>query len=193
MSRVEERMVVTDKGKTEGDTSGTRGLVIRNGESSANVRIDKCREGFQVGRMQQTRRSRNGTVVIIDGDPVKQEETLKKAKEKITLEELGIRNVKFRKSRKGATIIELDGNSDNDKVDRLIEKLIEIGKNTEEVSIRRPFRVTKIKIRGVSSSVSRNKVVRALQSKWGKTLSKHCLENVTVSSPRAFWGGTLTI
>lgn len=122
-------------------------------------------EEARIDRKEQARR-RNTTAVIIDGTLDKQEEMLKKAKERIVLSELNIKDVKFRKGRTGATIMELDGESGDDKADRLTEKLIEIGKEIKEVRIRRPCRVTEIRIRDVSSSVSRDEVMQTLQDKW---------------------------
>lgn len=90
--RVEKKKVANSNRRKERDVTQTRNFPSRDRKVNVEERMDTCRGNFRTSRIQQFRGRRNATVVIIDGDPVKQEEMLERAKGKIALCELGIRD-----------------------------------------------------------------------------------------------------
>lgn len=130
---------------------------------------------------------RNTAAIVIEGSAEAQGKIMYCAK-KIDLAGIGIKNIKIRKRRTGATILEMEGNSSDEKADMLTKQLLEVGKEHEEVKIRRPCRVIKLRIRGVESTVTREEMIAAIEGKWDRPLSRHLADNIVVGRPKAFWG-----
>lgn len=59
------------------------------------------------------------------------------------------------------------------------------------VKIRRPCRTSEIKIWGVDETANKVDVVKAMEAKWGRILSKHQLDNTTVGQTRPYRNGLM--
>lgn len=131
--------------------------------------------------------------MIIEDSSERQIKLMNNVKKRINLEEIGIKNMRIRKGRTRTTIMELKGESGDEKADKLTKKLLELGKEHGKVRIRRPCRVVEIRIRGVENTVSKDEVTKAMEAKWGRPLSNYMVENVVINRPRVFWGGVHAI
>lgn len=85
-------------------------------------------------------------------------DVLKKAREKISLNELGIEETRIRRGINGGVIIEIpEEKQGTDKANRLAEKLKEVFKG-EDVAIARPTASAEIRIIGIDDSTTKEEV-----------------------------------
>lgn len=91
---------------------------------------------------------------------------LKEAREKVNIENLGIKDLRCRKAATGARIYELPGTSSGPKADELAEKLRQI-LNAEDVRIARPIKCAGLRISQLDDSVSVTELVAAIAKEGG--------------------------
>jgi len=94
---------------------------------------------------------------------------MKKARSQISPEEFGAKDIKPRRARTGALLLEIPG-PDNEKIaDNLAQKMREILNGQEGVVISRPIKTTEIRVRDIEDSISVDEVVESLAASGGCT------------------------
>lgn len=81
--------------------------------------------------------------------PGKYEETLREARQKIKMEELGIQGAKVRRAITGAYVFEIPGADSYSKANKLAIGMRKALAGKEGVKIQRPTKMTEVRIRGL--------------------------------------------
>ncbi|KAL0831513.1 hypothetical protein ABMA28_002307 [Loxostege sticticalis] len=115
------------------------------------------------------------------------ESTIRDAKSRINLEELGISGLRFSKAKTGGKLLEIPGATSGDKADAFASKLRDI-LPAEFVRVTRPTKTVDIRLSGLDDSVTKEKVAAAV-SKSGGCAADH----VKVGFIRQSWSGSGTV
>lgn len=147
-----------------GETSSTGWTEIR-GRRRRNSRVSiRNRERQLIVRERRPSKKRAPRTAAISlkieegGESYAQ--MLRKAREKISLEELDIRNMKIRHAITGNLIIEVAGPDNNTKADKLAKKLKTV--LAGEATIARPTKTGEILVRGIDSSITAEEMISEL-------------------------------
>ncbi|KYN22346.1 Gag-Pol polyprotein [Trachymyrmex cornetzi] len=97
---------------------------------------------------------------------------MKTAKEKVDVEALGILEIRPRKSRTGALLLEIPGIEGRNKANKLAEKLKAALADQQDVLITRPEKTADIRIRDLEESTTKEDILLTL------TLLGNCTEEV---------------
>ncbi|KYN27493.1 PREDICTED: uncharacterized protein LOC108757453 [Trachymyrmex cornetzi] len=89
-------------------------------------------------------------------------EVLKVAKAQINIDELGITDIRPRRARTGALLLEILGANGATKADVLAGKLKEIMTGQEEVMISRPEKMADVRVRDIEESISREDLIEKI-------------------------------
>lgn len=85
-------------------------------------------------------------------------------REKISLQEAGISDLRVRRSIAGGLILETPGENNAEMANKLASRLREVFDKDEEVRISRPYRKAEIRINGLDDSVTPAKVASAVSA-----------------------------
>ncbi|KYN17083.1 Gag-Pol polyprotein, partial [Trachymyrmex cornetzi] len=99
-------------------------------------------------------------------------DVMRVAKEKVDIDAMGIHEVRPRKSRSGALLLEIPGAEGGSKADKLAEKLKTALEGQEDVLITRPEKMAEIRIKDLEESTTKNDILLTL------TLLGSCHERV---------------
>jgi len=97
-------------------------------------------------------------------------ETMRLARTRINLEELGIKELRPRRARTGALLLEISGAEGAKLTDVLAEKMKEALSDRQGVLISRPHKTAKIRLRNVEDSISTGEIAPAVAEKGGCSL-----------------------
>ncbi|XP_028170411.1 uncharacterized protein LOC114360055 [Ostrinia furnacalis] len=92
-------------------------------------------------------------------------EAIKKAREVLSLDELGMDHVRCRRTATGARMLEISGSQSGEKADQLAVKLNEVLEGVARVA--RPVRRVGLRITELDDSVSKEEVIEAIAAKTG--------------------------
>lgn len=146
----EWRTVAGKKGKRRGKIKGKGNMQkVREGMASSNLGQTKVRKP-----------PRTAAVTITTQEGISYAEILRKAREKISLQDVGIEVSKIRKGINGGLIIEIPGNDSTQKANILATKLKDI--LPEQVKINRPTIKSDIRVSGLDESVTKEEVQQAV-------------------------------
>lgn len=112
---------------------------------------------------------------------------LRNARDKISLQDLGIQLTNIKKAVNGGLIIEIPGEDMTDKADALVEKLRQ-NFNSDDVRILPPNRTGDILVMGFDDSVTQYEIGMAISTKGGCPYS-----NVRVGSIRPMRSGLYSV
>lgn len=170
---------------TYGDSNKGYPLTPRN---DIDKKMDGKRAGTPKNVEKETPRRRvpRGATVAIRGvvEGFSYAEAMRTAKNKISLEELGIKNTKIRKTVGGALLIEVPGPDGGNQAERLKEELTKVLEGSAVVT--RPVACGDIRVIGVDESVTSNEVAAVVAN-----VSGCSVENVKTSPMRYMNNGLL--
>lgn len=126
------------------------------------VQPARAREFAGGGRGSVRMRRRPAVVTITASEGGSYAEVLRRAREKVSLQELGIRNTKIRRAFNGGLIIEILGENGTDLASVLRDKLA--GTLESDVKVDRPVAKGEIKITGIDPSTSVEEILAELTS-----------------------------
>ncbi|XP_018395392.1 PREDICTED: uncharacterized protein LOC108773913 [Cyphomyrmex costatus] len=89
-------------------------------------------------------------------------DTLRLAKSKINIGEMGITNIKPRRAKTGALLLEISGQDKELKADELASKLEEVFQSQEDIKISRPAKLTEIRLVGLDDAVTSIDILAAV-------------------------------
>jgi len=92
---------------------------------------------------------------------------MKLAQASINLEEIGIKEIKPRRSRTGALLLEIPGTEGEKLADVLADRMKEALADKEGVLISRPHKTAEIRVRDLEDSVSADEIAAAMAIKGG--------------------------
>ncbi|KYQ49221.1 Gag-Pol polyprotein [Trachymyrmex zeteki] len=84
------------------------------------------------------------------------------AKSRINIDEIGIKEIRPRKTRTGALLLEIPGMESQEKANELANKLREAFRERENVLISRPEKMADIRIRDLEESVTRDDIIQTI-------------------------------
>jgi len=90
--------------------------------------------------------------------------TMKLARERIKLEELGVRELRPRRARTGALLLEIPGADSNKLADTLAAKMREVLADEPGVVISRPVKTVEVRIRDIEDSISAEEIAAGVAS-----------------------------
>lgn len=130
------------------------GPMDSTGGRTTRGRIDSSRSNNK-----QKRPPRNAVVAIrARNENVSYAKVLRKARQGVSLEEIGVKATKIKKSINGSLLIEIPGQEGRDKAKVMADKLMEILDETE-VAITRPTAMAEMRILGLNESTTRKEVL----------------------------------
>jgi len=94
--------------------------------------------------------------------PSQYAETMRLARERVNLRGLGIDEVRPRKSRTGALLLEIPGGDGAMRAEALVRELREALKDREGVNITRPIKAAEIRVKDIEDSVSAAEIAEAV-------------------------------
>jgi len=103
-------------------------------------------------------------IICLDGERA---EVMRLARARVNLEELGIREMRPRRARTGALLLEIPGVEGAQKADALADKLRVALADKEGMLITRPQKTAEIRIRDLEDSISEEEVAVVLAEKGG--------------------------
>ncbi|KYQ51479.1 Gag-Pol polyprotein [Trachymyrmex zeteki] len=89
-------------------------------------------------------------------------ETMRRAKSQVDIESIGIGEIRPRKTRTGALLLEIPGSESQDKANDLANKLKEVFKDQENVLISRPEKMADVRLRDLEESVSKKDIMQTV-------------------------------
>ncbi|KYN08307.1 hypothetical protein ALC62_00711, partial [Cyphomyrmex costatus] len=107
---------------------------------------------------------RSAAVQITASDGASYADTLRLAKSKINIGELGITEIKPRRAKTGALLLEISGPDNELKADELASKLEEVFQEKEDIRISRPTKSTELRLVGLDDSTSSMDILLAITS-----------------------------
>ncbi|XP_011688247.1 PREDICTED: uncharacterized protein LOC105450199 [Wasmannia auropunctata] len=134
-------------------------------ESNRNRPVDRRppRENAEVGRR---RVPRSAAVAMSFPEGMKFAEVVKKARNSVKLDELGIEHTRLRTTLAGAVLVELPGKDMSPKADLLADKLREAFKGSE-VRVARPSLRGELRLSGLDASISPEELKAAMADNGG--------------------------
>ncbi|XP_018375572.1 PREDICTED: uncharacterized protein LOC108769209 [Trachymyrmex cornetzi] len=112
--------------------------------------------------IKKKRPPRTAVVQIATEGDTTYADTLRKAKERIKLDELGIPELRPRRAKTGAFLLEISGPDSAVKADALAMKLQETFAENGEIKISRPVKTTEIRIDNLDDSISSMEVLQTI-------------------------------
>ncbi|KYN13155.1 Gag-Pol polyprotein [Trachymyrmex cornetzi] len=112
--------------------------------------------------VKKKRPPRNAVVQIATEGDTTYADTLKMAKERISLEELGISELRPRRAKTGTFLLEIPGPDSAVKADALAMKLQETFTENGEIKISRPIKTAEIRIDNLDDSISSMDVLQTI-------------------------------
>jgi len=85
-------------------------------------------------------------------------ETMRLARERIKLEELGVRDLRPKRARTGALLLEIPGADSNKLADTLAAKMRETLADRSGVVITRPVKTAEVRVRDIEDSISAEEI-----------------------------------
>ncbi|XP_018360011.1 PREDICTED: uncharacterized protein LOC108759190 [Trachymyrmex cornetzi] len=85
-------------------------------------------------------------------------EILYTARNRTNVDEIGIKEIRPKKARTGAFLLEIPGPAGAAQADSLPDKLREVLADKEEIHVSRPRKMTEIRVRDIEDSVSHQKI-----------------------------------
>lgn len=121
-------------------------------------------------KLNQTRRNRSqrqvdrktprtAAIQISCREGAQYAEVLREAKEKINLEQIGISEIRPRRARTGALLLEIPGKEGNVKANQLADKMKEITRHNNNVLITRPEKMAEIRVRDLVDSTTKAEII----------------------------------
>ncbi|XP_018404617.1 PREDICTED: uncharacterized protein LOC108781200 [Cyphomyrmex costatus] len=114
--------------------------------------------------ISRRRAPRSAVVQISCRGEVSYAEAMKFAKQNIKVEEFGIDDLRPRKARTGALLLEIPGVEGSKKADALANKMRQIFSGQENILVSRPEKMAEVRIRDLEESVSVEEIVSELCS-----------------------------
>lgn len=105
---------------------------------------------------------RMAAVQILVGGKYSYAETIKYAKEKINIDELGITELRSRKAKTGAFLIEIPGPDNGTKADALATKLQEVFIDDPEIKITRPIKTADLRLSNLDDSITTMDILQTI-------------------------------
>lgn len=133
--------------------------------------------------METVKRIPKSAAILIKGNDneFSYANALKKARETISLKDIGIENTKIRKAHTGGVIIEVFGKDNSNKADSLANRL---GSILTDVTVRRPVKRGDIRITGLDDSATPEELKHMIAEKYNIKL-----ETIRVSALRTMENG----
>ncbi|XP_026745488.1 uncharacterized protein LOC113506849, partial [Trichoplusia ni] len=134
----------------------------------ASIRQKEAQEAKIKARLKAP----NSTAVVLTLQPeatkrgITYTELLEQAKQRISLQDLGISGVRPKTTVTGARMLEIPGASSGEKADALAEKL-RATLNSVDVRISRPIRRAEIRLSDLDDSATQEEIVTAIATKGG--------------------------
>lgn len=182
----EEAWVMVKKGKRKGKGKSSAPVAApAPAADHASVAAPKAPKA----KTRKTLRSPKTAAVVLSLQPEAAERgitysaILQQAQEKVDLQELGIDQLRFRQTATGARMLEIPGSQNNEKADRLAEKLR--GVLSEVANIARPVKLTDVRVSGLDDTATKEGVAAAVAKATGCTLGL-----VRAGEIRPGFGGT---
>lgn len=94
--------------------------------------------------------------------PGKYEETIRQARQKVSLEGLGISGVKIRRAITEALIFEIPGKDSHELADKLALSLRQALAGKDGVHVQRPVKMAELRLRGLDDSITTLEVLEAV-------------------------------
>ena len=148
-------------------------------------------ENMYMRRMDQTgkripRPSKRAaiTLTVAPGSSTKYAEVMKKAR-RVKLKELGIEDIRCRRSISAAMVIEIPGKENQEKADKLATQLQNIFQAKKEIRVKRPEKMAEIRIRNLDNSVQYQEVIAAVARKGGCKEDQIMTREIRHINPRA--------
>lgn len=178
----EENTPKTKRTGTEGDkeTSSSKkeelpwskvvGRRIRKKEQSARREIvtpstTPGKASKQTKEEESNRRTpRTAAVQISCRGDINYAEAMRLAKSRVDIDMIGIKEIRPRKTRTGALLLEIPGTESYEKANELANKLKEAFRERENVLISRPEKMADIRIRDLEESVTREDIIQTITS-----------------------------
>jgi len=153
-----------------------------NSVNSTNRNTAGTRE--RIDKRITRRKAPRGAAVAIKGvvEGFSYADAMRKAKENISLKEMGIKNTRIRKTIGGALLIEVSGPDGGEQAERLKSELTKV--LGETASVTRPVRQSDLRIIGVDESVTSDEVAAIVANVGGCKM-----EEVTASPMRPMNNG----
>jgi len=173
-----------EKGKEKGNQTRKRGTIVE-----ARSERQRWRDTRRVDRVAQTKTQPTTTAEQYQREARKKTPTLKKlprtaavqitcpageaaetmrlARERIKLEEIGVRDLRPRRVRTGALLLEIPGADAPRLADTLAAKMREALADRPGVVITRPIKTAEIRVRDIEDSVSAEEIAAGMASAGG--------------------------
>jgi len=156
--RNRRRRVKRRDNESAGGTDARRGSAsvlpparpMRDRTRGGNRSVGTARRGRSRGLPRRPPRTAAVAITCEEGGP-SYAETLRKARERVSLEDLNIERTRIRRAATGAVLIEIPSEKTKDKADELAKRL-QLTLADIEVKVTRPMRMGKIRISGLDDS-----------------------------------------
>ncbi|KYQ58856.1 hypothetical protein ALC60_02142 [Trachymyrmex zeteki] len=128
-------------------------------EESQNIARDKGTPGGKKSSQTVRRTPRTAAIQISCRNGAMYTDVLREAKEKIDIDELGISDIRPRRARTGALLLEIPGTDGSEKANKLANKLKEALQNNCNVLISRPEKMADIRVRDLVDSTTKEELI----------------------------------
>lgn len=148
--------------ETQGETSSAGWTEVRRKNRIKRNTRDRSRQMIIRDRELPKRRTpRTAAITLKKEEGIESyAQMLRKAREKISLTEMDINNTKIRHAITGSLIIEVAGPDNNNKADKLAEKLRTV--LAGEATIARPVKTGEMLMRGIDSSITADEMIKEI-------------------------------
>ena len=123
-------------------------------------------------------------LTVAPGSEKRCEDVLAWARERISLSEIGVQNVKIRYTVAGGILMEIPGEGSADKADNLAERLKQVFPENGEVRVTRPAKKAEIRIGGLDGSIRPEEIKAAVAATGGCPEEEVKLGEIKRRSPR---------
>lgn len=131
----------------------------KNKEDKGKVEDRSRTERKRITAQVNRRTPRTAAIQISCRQGTQYADVLKEAKEKIDIDQLGIPELRPKRARTGALLLEIPGKDGTIKANELAGKLKEVLQNNNNVLITRPEKMADIRIRDLVESTARMEVI----------------------------------
>ena len=171
--------------KKRQDTKSQQQQQNMQGPTSAKKRQNQTKKDQKGGRttIKPPRRAAVA-LAVAPGSEKKCEDVLAWARERVSLSEIGVQNVRIRYTVAGGILMEIPGEESMDKADNLAEKLKQVFPENGEVRITRPAKKAEIRIGGLDGSIRPEEIKAAVAATGGCPEGEVKLGEIKRRSPR---------
>ncbi|XP_011706850.1 PREDICTED: uncharacterized protein LOC105462026 [Wasmannia auropunctata] len=130
-------------------------------EEKTRREVNRGQENRRVARTPRVRAPRSSAITISCPEGITYSEVIRKARNEIALDELGIKETRMRSTMGGSVLIEIPGDNTSPAANNLAKKLQEAFKDTN-VQIRRPMMRGEVRLAGLDASVTTEELIEAV-------------------------------